>query len=176
MTRVKLCVKQIWNHRHREQTDGCKEEEVKGGVDWEAGVSRYKILHTEWISNKNLHYSTENYIQYLMIKQQKRIFRKRMYMWMCVHVLSHFSSTWLFETLWTIACQAPLSREFSRQECWSGLPCPPPGDLPDPGIELMPPVSPAFQMHSLPLSHQGRLLIYVYVCITVCIAVINTAL
>ena len=38
-------------------------------------------------------------------------------------------------TLWTVACQAPLSMGFSRQEYWSGLPCPPPGDLPDPGIE-----------------------------------------
>ena len=38
---------------------------------------------------------------------------------------------------WTAACQAPLSMGFSRQEYWSGLPCPPPGALPDPGIELM---------------------------------------
>ena len=38
-------------------------------------------------------------------------------------------------TPWTVACQAPLSMEFSRQEHWSGLPFPPPGDLPDPGIE-----------------------------------------
>ena len=38
-------------------------------------------------------------------------------------------------TPWTVACQAPLSMGFSRQECWSGLPCPPPGDLPKPGIE-----------------------------------------
>ena len=36
---------------------------------------------------------------------------------------------------WTVACQAPLSMGFSRQEYWSGLPCLPPGDLPDPGIE-----------------------------------------
>ena len=35
----------------------------------------------------------------------------------------------------TVACQAPLSMEFFRPEYWSGLPCPPPGDLPDPGIE-----------------------------------------
>ena len=42
----------------------------------------------------------------------------------------------LFLTLWTIACQAPLSMGFSRQEYWSGLSCPPPGDLPDPGIKL----------------------------------------
>ena len=50
-------------------------------------------------------------------------------------VLSHFSSVWLYVTPWTVAHQAPLSMGFSRQEYWSGLPCPPPGDLPDPGIE-----------------------------------------
>ena len=41
----------------------------------------------------------------------------------------------LFVTLWTVAHQTPLSMRFSRQECWSGLPCPPSRDLPDPGIE-----------------------------------------
>ena len=41
----------------------------------------------------------------------------------------------LFVTPWTIACQVPLSMEFPRQEYWSGLPCPPPGDLPNPGME-----------------------------------------
>ena len=50
-------------------------------------------------------------------------------------VLSWFSRVQLFETLWTVALQAPLSRGFSRQEHWSGLPCPPPGDLLDPGME-----------------------------------------
>ena len=44
---------------------------------------------------------------------------------------------------WTVAPQAPLSMGFSRQEYWSGLPCPPPGDLPDPGIEPVSPISPA---------------------------------
>ena len=53
---------------------------------------------------------------------------------MCVCV-THFSHVLLFMTTWTVACQAPLSVEFSRQECWSGLPFPSPGDLPDPGIE-----------------------------------------
>ena len=52
-------------------------------------------------------------------------------------------------TPWTVDCQAPLSMGFSRQEYWSGLPCPPPGDLPDPGIELTSPVSPALQVDSL---------------------------
>ena len=59
----------------------------------------------------------------------------------CVCVLSYFSRVWLFVT--PVACQAPLSMGFSRQEYWSGLPCPPPGDLPDPGIEPMSLMSPA---------------------------------
>ena len=46
-------------------------------------------------------------------------------------------------TPWTVACQTPLSVEFSRQEYWSGLPCPPPGRLPGPGIEPLSLVSPA---------------------------------
>ena len=58
-------------------------------------------------------------------------------------MLSHFSCVQLFVTLWTVAHQAPLSMGFSRQEHWSGLPCPPPGDLPDPGIKPRSPVSPA---------------------------------
>ena len=41
----------------------------------------------------------------------------------------------LFATLWTVACQAPVSMGFSKLGYWSGLPCPPPGDLPDPGTE-----------------------------------------
>ena len=51
-----------------------------------------------------------------------------------------FSCVWFFVTPWTIVCQAPLSKGFSRQEYWSGLLFPLPGDLPDPGIK---PTSPA---------------------------------
>ena len=47
-----------------------------------------------------------------------------------------------FVTLWTVARQAPLSMGFSKQEYWSGLPFPPPGHLPDPGIKVAPPMSP----------------------------------
>ena len=71
----------------------------------------------------------------------------------CVCVLSHFSRVQLFVTLWTVALQAPLSMGFSRQEYWSGLPCPPPGDLPDPGIELRPLAAAVLQADPLPLSH-----------------------
>ena len=60
-----------------------------------------------------------------------------------IGVLSHFSHVQLFETLWTIAHQVPLSMRFSRQEYWSGLPCPPPGDLSRPGIESQSLMSPA---------------------------------
>ena len=55
-------------------------------------------------------------------------------------MLSHVQ---LFVTPWTVACQAPLPMGFSRQGYWSGLPRPPPGDLPDPGIELTSLASPA---------------------------------
>ena len=64
----------------------------------------------------------------------------------------------LFVTLRTVAHQAPLSMEFSRQEYWSGLPFPSSGDLPDPEIK---PVSSALQADSLPLSHQGSPIIRV---------------
>ena len=60
------------------------------------------------------------------------------------YLLSHVQR---FVTPWTVARQAPLSMEFSRQEDWNGLPHPPPGDLPDPGIE---PGPLALQADSLP--------------------------
>ena len=53
-------------------------------------------------------------------------------------------------TSWNVVCQAPLSMEFSSQEYWSGLTFPPPGDLPDPGIKPMSPISSALQVDSLP--------------------------
>ena len=61
-----------------------------------------------------------------------------------VKSLSHVR---LFATPWTVACQAPLSMEFSRQEYWSGLPIPSPEDLPDPGIE---PRSSSLQADAIP--------------------------
>ena len=70
-------------------------------------------------------------------------------------MLSHFNYVWLFATRWTVAHQAPLSMGFSSQEYWSGLPCPPPKDLPDPGIKPECPVAPTLQLDFLPLSHRG---------------------
>ena len=59
----------------------------------------------------------------------------------------------LFVTPWTVAHQMPLSIEFFRQEYWSGLPCPPPGDLPNPEIE---PRSPTLQVDSLLFEPPGK--------------------
>ena len=67
-----------------------------------------------------------------------------------VKLLSHVH---LFATPWTVAYKAPLSMEFSRQEYWSGLPFPSPGDLPDPGIK---PRSPALQADALPCEPPGK--------------------
>ena len=69
---------------------------------------------------------------------------------MCVRIW--LSCVWLFVTPWTVAHQAPLFMRFSRQEYWSGLPCPSPGDLPDPGIK---PRSLALQADYLPSEISG---------------------
>ena len=73
-----------------------------------------------------------------------------------VCVLSHFSRVWHFATLWIVACQAPLSMGFSRQEYWSGLPCPPPGALPHSGIEPRILCLLHWQAGSLPLAPPGK--------------------
>ena len=82
-----------------------------------------------------------------------------------VKVLSHVQ---LFGTPWTVACQAPLSMGFSRQECWSGLPIPSPGDLPHPGIK---PGSPELQADSVPSEPLGKPIC----CVCVCVCMYNKA-
>ena len=68
-------------------------------------------------------------------------------------------------TLWTVACQTPLSMGFSRKEYWSEFSFPPQGGFFYPGIEPMSPLSFALQADSLLLSHQGSPNIYVCKCI-----------
>ena len=71
-----------------------------------------------------------------------------------VSVVLSLSYIQLFATPWTVACQAPLSMGFPRQEPWSGfLPFPSPGDIPTPGIK---PTSPALAGRFLPWNHQGN--------------------
>ena len=71
-------------------------------------------------------------------------------------MLSHFSQVWLLATLWTIAHQAPLCMVFSRQRYRMRLPCPLPGDLPNPGIKLASLMSPELQAVSLSLALSGK--------------------
>ena len=71
-------------------------------------------------------------------------------------MLSRFSRVRLFATRWTIAHQAPLFKGVSRQEHWSALPCPPPGNLPNPGIGPVSLRSPALAGGSLPLMPPGK--------------------
>ena len=85
------------------------------------------------------------------------------YIWLCV--LSHLSRVWFCATLWTAACQAPLSMGFSRQEFWSGLPFPSPGDLLDPGMDYASPVSTCIGKWILyHWCHLGSLHIYTCEC------------
>ena len=74
----------------------------------------------------------------------------------CVCMLSCFSCVQLCATLWAVDCQAPLSMGFSRQEYQSGLPCLPPWDLPDPGMEPEFLMSHALQVDSLSLALPGK--------------------
>ena len=67
----------------------------------------------------------------------------------------YFSRVWPFATLWTAAHQTPLSIISSSLEYWSGLPCPPPGDLPQPGIKPASPTASTLQADSLLLSFCG---------------------
>ena len=68
---------------------------------------------------------------------------------MCIcAVLSRFCCVRLFVTPWTVVYQAPLSKGFSRQGYWSGLPCPPPGDLPNPHLSCLQ----RWQVGSFPLA------------------------
>ena len=72
-------------------------------------------------------------------------------------MLSHFSRVQLFVTLWTVAHPTPLSIGFCRQDCWSVLPCPLPGHLPNRGIKPTSPETPELQADSSLLSHWGSL-------------------
>ena len=75
-------------------------------------------------------------------------------MFKCTMKVKSLTCVGLFVTPWTVAYQAPPSTGFSRQEYWSGLPFPSPGDLPDPGIESG---SPALQADALPSKPPGTI-------------------
>ena len=85
-----------------------------------------------------------------MGKYHKRVYH-HIYSVQSECILSYFSRVWFFVTPWTVACQAPLPMRFSRQIYWRGLPCPPPGDLPNSGINPTSLRLLHWQANSLPL-------------------------
>ena len=103
-------------------------------------------------------YNTGNYIQCLVItykgKESEKVY-VYIYIYMSACMLSRFSRVRLCVMLWTVAHQALLSMGFSRQEYRNGLPCPPPGDLPNPGIKPVSHIYLQWQAGSSPLVPAG---------------------
>ena len=81
---MSLSTKQKQTHRHRNQTCGCQGE-GRATEGWESGISRCKLSHVEWISNKALLYSTGNYIQYPVISHNRKNIKKNVYAYMYIY-------------------------------------------------------------------------------------------
>ena len=111
------------------------------------------------------HYESESFLMLLT----RHVFQaSHLLSSVCVCPLSCFRHAQLFETIWTIARQAPLSMGFSRHKCWSGLLSPPPENLPNPVME---PTSLALLMDSLPTEPPGKPM-----CVCMCACVCYTHL
>ena len=108
---------------------------------------------TNWATReaKNAEVGSQSLFQQIFLTQEsskhllycRQILYQLPYQGSPAWVLSSFSCVWFFVTPWTVAPKAPLSVGFSRQKYCSGSPCPPPGALPNPGVELMSLMSPA---------------------------------
>jgi len=115
-------------------------------LSWAAGPRDGSLIHVPSFPRSLLHLSILSGITFQAVYLHLNIC-----LWVCLHSFiicmlvcaKLLGWVWLFVILWTVAWQAPLAIEFSRQEYWSGLSCPPPGDPPDPGIEPTSLTSPA---------------------------------
>ena len=139
-----------WGHRVGHDL-ATKQQQIFCFLIWELIVQVFNVI------------VTEQYIYYMcifihmfsikMFLNEKEIYRTAIRECVCTQTLQ---SCLTFVTPWMVARQTPLSLGFSKQEYWSGLPFPPPGYFPDPGIEPMSPVSPALQVGSLPSEPVGK--------------------
>ena len=98
-------------------------------VEWISSIF-WIIIMNHWCEDSGLYSHLDSYVS------------TAIFLCACVLHAKCFSHVWLFVTLWTVAHHSPRSMGFSRQEYWSGLPCPLPGHLPDPEIERSSPASP----------------------------------
>ena len=133
----------------------------------------FDIMKYYWaIENNELLIHAITWMNLKMTRQPTlKWLRKNPYMCMSVCMFSPFIGVWLFANLWTVAHQAPLSMGFSREEYWSRLPCPPPGDRPDPGIEPISCVScnAGRFFTDEPQGSHTCVYLYVYLIIIICI-------
>ena len=112
---------------------------------WESNSKKFKSLYCFYILNKHKAHSI--FIKYIYFL----VWKPKIYISLIMEVkVKLLSGVRLFVTPWTVAYQAPPSMGFSRQEYWSGLPFPSPGDLPDPGIKPRSPVLEADALTSEP--------------------------
>ena len=118
------------------------------------GLGWAKMLKIELYVCVSVFTSTQTYISLFTTGKYIRVWICLCFLllivvnYLCACMPSHSNCVQLFATPWTIAHQAPLSMEFSRQEYWSGLLCPPPGNLSNPGIDPMSPVAATLQVDS----------------------------
>ena len=85
MTHMNKYTKHKQTHRHRQQSCGCPGEGDRGGMDWEFGISRCKLVYLEWINNNVLMYNTGNSIQYHVIKHIEKNMKKE-YIYTHIHI------------------------------------------------------------------------------------------
>ena len=118
---------------------------------WGYTSSEITIYQISWILPK----ANTRHCAQLSLDVLQVFFSYHFYLWTRIDLWKKWQSlshVWLFSTLWTVTHQVPLSMGFSRQEYWSGLSFPSPGDLPDPGIK---PRSPILWQILYHLSYQG---------------------
>ena len=134
------------------------------------------FLHESPVPSSGEHFEVDVSVIYIIAAGLTLLLGSRKYIHVCIPLYTHthiylylldqlLSHVQLFAVSWTVVCQAPLSMEFSRQQYWSGVTFPSPGDLPNPGIAL---ASPALEADSLPLTPPGKplyLLIYIFLFI-----------
>ena len=129
----------VWQERWPEEFSGPfrKQESVRT-----THKPRFQLQRRKWLKTLQIFPSISSWetpfltlkLEILLLCQvSTAVFQSCVCVCVCVRVLSHVQ---LFDTPWSAAHQAPPSMGFSRQEYWSGLPFPSPGDLPDPGIKL----------------------------------------
>ena len=148
-----------WSTIHNSQNIEATEMSINRGIGKEDvehiynGILLSHKREQNWLICRDMSGSRDCHTEWSKSEREKQISYLNTYMKVKVKSLSRVR---LFATPWTVTYQAPPSMEFSRQEYWSGLPFPSPGDLPDSGIKSR---SPDLQADALPSEPPGKLLL-----------------